>query len=434
MTATAPSAAPNLTTLPNGMSLLNAPITGSRNVGVVLIVRAGSRDETRETAGLAHFLEHLFFKGTTRRPSALTISREIDALGAVDNAYTDTEEVAYFAEGPAEAAHGLADIITDMLSNPLFVAEEVERERNVVLQELAARLLRPTGWIGDRLLSVAFGGDQPMSWSAAGYPGVVETVSRDAIVDYHRSFYAPEAMALVVSGGAGITADEAAELLAEVPTATPRPRVPAVWGRGELWTHNLRPRSGDEEAQVDLSLALPGIPALDADRPALGVMTHVLGSGMGSRLFHTVREREGLAYRIGAGHDYFEDAGLFTISTATRPADAARAVSLSRRELMRMTEEPVPEDELAAAKASMVGRLLRGTETAGNSAHWYAARWRAELPLETPDDRAAAIRAVTAEDVRRAAVRIAGGLEQTRVAYVGPEDQGRQLLDAMVGG
>ena len=432
MATVASTPLPTVSHLPNGVTMLDAPITGSRNVGVVLIVRAGSRDETRETAGLAHFLEHLFFKGTTRRPSALVISREIDALGAVDNAYTDTEEVAYHAEGPAEALHGLADIITDMLSHPLFEPEEVERERNVVLQELAARLLRPTGWIGDRIQSVAFGGGQPMSWSAAGYPSVIESVSRDAIVDYHASFYAPESMALVVSGGASISPDQAAELLADVPFATPRPRVPAEWGKGDLWTHNLRPLSGDEEPQIDMLFVLPGIPALDDDRTAMAVMAHVLGSGMGSRLFHTVRERAGLAYRISAGHEYFDDSGMFSISTATRPSDAVRAVSLSRGELVRMADEPVPEDELTAAKSSMVGRLLRGTETAGSSAHWYAARWRAELPLETPDERAKAIRAVTADDVLHAARRIVGGIEQTRLAYVGPEDQGKELLEAMV--
>src|SRR5947209_7979252 len=130
---------PTLTTLANGVTLLDAPIPASRNVGVVLIVRAGSRDETARTAGLAHFLEHLFFKGTERRPTALQISREVDALGAITNAYTDTEEVAYYGEGPAANLDPLTDVLCDLLSHPLFVAEEVERERNVVLQELAAR-------------------------------------------------------------------------------------------------------------------------------------------------------------------------------------------------------------------------------------------------------------------------------------------------------
>src|ERR1700694_1749826 len=164
---------PELTVLDNGVSLLNAPST-SRNSGVFLIVRAGSRDETAETSGLAHYLEHMFFKGTERRPTTKAISQEIDRLGASTNAYTDTEEVAYFAEGPALALGELADVITDMLSRPLFAAEEVERERNVVLQELGMRLSDPDGWSWDRLGTVAFGGGQPMSWSAAGFPAVME--------------------------------------------------------------------------------------------------------------------------------------------------------------------------------------------------------------------------------------------------------------------
>jgi predicted Zn-dependent peptidase len=422
-------APPQATRLPNGVTLLSAPMP-SRNVGVMLIVRAGSRDETRETAGLAHFLEHLFFKGTQRRPSSMEISREVDSLGAVTNAYTDTEEVAYYAEGPAASLDQLADIVTDMLSHPLFVAEEVERERNVVLQELAARLLRPQGWIGDRILSVAFGGEQPMSWSAAGYPAVVAQVSRDAIVDYHQSFYAPEAMALVVAGGAQLDESRAAELLRDVPMAAPRARVPAQWGQGDRYVANLRPLSGDEEAQVDLLLAYPGLAAQDPERTVLSVMTHVLGVGMSSRLFHTVREREGLCYRIGAGHEPFDDAGLFSISTATRPDDAARAVQLSTRELRRMAEEAVPDDELQAAKASMIGRLLRGTETAGAASHWYASRWRAALPMETPDERAAALQRVTAEDVQRVAQRVVAGVEDVRLAFVGPRDQGAELLEA----
>jgi predicted Zn-dependent peptidase len=421
---------PRVSTLENGVTLLNAPMP-SRNVGVMLIVRAGSRDETPQTAGLAHFLEHLFFKGTTRRPTSMEISREVDRLGAVTNAYTDTEEVAYYAEGQAASLDQLADVVTDMLSHPLFEAEEVERERNVVLQELAARLLRPQGWIGDRILSVAFGGDQPMSWSAAGYPSVVAQVQRDAIVDYHRSFYAPSAMALVVAGGAEIDDARAAELLRDVPKATPKTRQPARWGQGDRYAANVRPLSADEEPQVDLLLAFPGLPASDEDRTCLSVMTHILGVGMSSRLFHTVREREGLCYRIGAGHEPFDDTGLFSISTATRPDDAPRAVQLSARELRRMAEERVPEDELDAAKASMIGRLLRGTETAGASSHWYASRWRAQLSLETPDARSQAIAAVTAEQVQRVASRIVDHIDDVRLAFVGPRDQGDELLEAV---
>jgi len=421
--------APSLTVLPNGVSLLNAP-SASRNVGVFLIVRAGSRDETADTSGLAHYLEHMFFKGTSRRPTTLQISREIDRLGANTNAYTDTEEVAYYAEGPATTLDDLTDIITDMLTRPLFAAEEVERERNVVLQELSARLSDPEGWIWDRLGTVAFGGDQPMAWSAAGFPAVIEKASRDQLLDYHRSFYAPESMCLAIAGGSSLGAERAAELLADVPTAKPRPRVPAVWGQGERYTCNVRALTDQEEPQIRMVFAVPGIPATDEDRTALSVMTHILGGGMSSRLFHTVRERNGLCYSIFSHHEGFEDTGVFVISTGTRPKDAHKATELSFTEFRALAETPVPEDELSAAKSAMIGRLLRSTETAISLARFFGGRWRAGLPMETPDSRAEAISRVTAEQVQRVAQRIVAGAGEVRLAFVGPEDQGADLLEA----
>ena len=417
---------PSLVTLANGVSLLNAP-TPSRNVGVFLIVRAGSRDETRSTSGLAHYLEHMFFKGTARRPTTKSISQEIDRLGASTNAYTDTEEVAYYTEGPATALGELADVITDMLSRPLFVAEEVERERNVVMQELSMRLADPDGWIVDRIGSVAFGGDQPMSWSAAGFPAVIEKATREQLIAYHRSFYAPRSMCLVISGGATLLPEDAARLLADVPHAKPKPRVPATWGQGQPYVADVRP---NQEPQTRMMFAVPGVPARDPDRTALSVMTHVLGGGMSSRLFQTVRERNGLCYSIYAHHEGFEDAGLFAISTATRPKDARRATQLSFREFRRLADKRVPKAELAAAKSAMIGRLLRSTETAMASARFFGTRWRAGLPLETPDQRADAISRVTADEVQAQAQRIVAGLPQVRLALVGPEDQGEDLLAA----
>ena len=427
--STLPLLPPSVVTLSNGVTLLNAP-SASRNVGIFLIVRAGSRDESKETAGIAHYLEHMFYKGTEHRPTTRQITREIDRLGASTNAYTDTEEVGYYAEGPATAMHELADIVTDMLSRPLFAVEEVERERNVVLQELSARLADPDGWIWDRLGTVTFGADQPVSWSAAGFPWVVEKVTRDQLVEYHRSFYAPAAMCLTVAGGAALEVDKAEALLADIPHARPRPRAQALWGQGDRYAANVRPFTPAEEPQIKMALAVPGIPALDDDRTALSLMTYILGGGMSSRLFHTVRERNGLADSIFAHHEPMEDTGVFAIATGTRPKDAAKAVRLSFRELRKMAARPVPAAELSAAKSAMVGRLLRSTETAMASARFYGARWRARLPLETPDDRAAAIHRVTAAEVQRVAERIAAGIDDVRLAFVGPKDQGEALLDA----
>ena len=429
MNVAQPVYTPTLTRLSNEVTLLNAP-SGSRNIGVMLMVRAGSRDETAETSGLAHYLEHMFFKGTERRPNTELITREVDRLGGSTNAYTDTEEVAYFAEGPASATYQIADIITDMISRPLFAAEEVERERNVVLQELSARLADPEGWIWDRLGTVAYGGDQPMSWSAAGFPAVIEKATREQLLDYHQKFYAPASMCLVIAGGAEMDRAQAEELLKDVPQGTPKARVPATWGQGERFTSSIRPLVPDEEPQVRMALALPGLRALDDARTPMSVMSHILGGGMSSRLFLTVRERHGLCYSIFSHHEGYDDTGVFAISTATRPKDARQAVELSFMELRRMAEELVPEDELADAKSAMIGRLLRGTETAMASARFYGSRWRAGLPLETPDARADAISQVTAQQVRDCARRVVDRIEDVRFAFVGPEDQGNEIFEA----
>ena len=270
-----------------------------------------------------------------------------------------------------------------------------------------------------------------MAWTAGGLVPVIERATRDQLLAYHSTFYSPASMALVVSGGKSLDEATAERLLAGVPQGTPKKRVPAVWGQGERYVANVRPLSADEEAQIELCLAFPGLSADDEDRTALGVMSHILGSGMSSRLFHTVREREGLCYRISAGHQPYEDAGLFEIDTATRPKDVERAVALATVELEKMADELVPDDELKIAKASMVGHLLRGTETAGRSAHWYASRWRAGMPLETPVQRAEAFKAVSAQDVQRVAQRIVAGLNDVRLAFVGPQDMGSEILDAV---
>jgi zinc protease len=269
-----------------------------------------------------------------------------------------------------------------------------------------------------------------MAWSAAGFPAVIEKASRDQLLDYHRSFYAPESMCLAIAGGSSLGAERAAELLADVPTAKPRPRVPAVWGQGERYTCNVRALTDQEEPQIRMVFAVPGIPATDEDRTALSVMTHILGGGMSSRLFHTVRERNGLCYSIFSHHEGFEDTGVFVISTGTRPKDAHKATELSFTEFRALAETPVPEDELSAAKSAMIGRLLRSTETAISLARFFGGRWRAGLPMETPDSRAEAISRVTAEQVQRVAQRIVAGAGEVRLAFVGPEDQGADLLEA----
>jgi predicted Zn-dependent peptidase len=269
-----------------------------------------------------------------------------------------------------------------------------------------------------------------MSWSAAGFPQVIEKATREQLVDYHRAFYSPTSMCLVIAGGANLIAADAESLLSEIPHGKPRQRVPAKWGQGDRYTVNVRPPTAEEEPQARMVFAVPGIPARDPDRSSLSVFSHILGGGMSSRLFQTVRERNGLCYSIYSMHEGFDDAGLFAISTATRPKDARRATKLAFSEFRKLATKRVSADELEAAKSAMIGRLLRATETAMASARFYGTRWRAGLPLETPDNRADAIAKVTPAQVQAIGERIVAGIDDVRLAMVGPTDQGEELLSA----
>ena len=170
-----------ITKLSNGATLINVPMDGNANVGVYLIVKAGSRDETPQTAGLAHYLEHMFFKGSKNHPTTKKLTQVIAAMGASTNAYTSTEEVCYYAIGEAKDAEKIASIICDMLCHPIFDAQEMERERNVVRQELATRASDNNIWIYDNAGRTAFGANHPMSWSAGGSDDVIKSVTRDEL-------------------------------------------------------------------------------------------------------------------------------------------------------------------------------------------------------------------------------------------------------------
>lgn len=425
--------AAELTTLKNGVTLINVPMPDNDNVGIYLIVKAGSRDETPQTAGLAHFLEHMFFKGSANRPTTEQIAGEIADLGAMVNAYTDTEEVCYYTVGAAGDVEKLAEIITDMLCHPKFDAIEMERERNVVRQELATRAANNQVWLSDNRGEAAFGGGQPMAWTAGGSDDVIRKVSRAELVAYHASFYDPTKMALVVCGGAKLSPEAAEKMLADMPAGTATPRVPAKWGQGKEYVFKQRPALDGEQPQVTMSVMLPGLPTNHPDVTALRVMSTVLGGGMAARLFLKVREREGLCYTIRSRSEDFDDAGIFSIDTLTRPEHAEKAVRLAFAELRDLAVNEISEAELHRAQATLKGATLRGLETAANRGQAAASTWRAGRAIKTPAERVADVEAITTKDVQRMAQMLVRDLPQARLAFVGPDDQGKEILAAARG-
>lgn len=435
---------PTVTVLSNGVTLINIHVPESLAVTAEIVLRAGSRDETRDTAGLAHFNEHMPFKGTVRRPHPGDIDREISRLGGDMNAHTDTEEVAFFAVGPASELHTVADVVCDMVCCPLLDPVELHRERGAVLEEMGTRQQSPWGWLLDTLPAVAFGGDQAMAWSAIGREDVIKNVTRDRFEAYRRQFWDPTQMALVVCGGATLDPADAERMLAGLPNGRRAPRPRAVWGQGPLFAGKPIAVQKGERQLVRSAIAVPGLASTDPDALALDVLCGVLSGGASSRLARTVRRNAGVADTLEVLHSAYDDCGVFTVAVGTTPRMQERAVALAFEEIRRLASEPVGQAELARTRRILVGDLLRGTERSEDLAAYYCDRWRRGLPLLTPAELAAEIERVDAAAVLRVARRVAAGIPAARLTFLHPcdpatgldeagrtlEQQGRSLLQA----
>ncbi|MHB8507997.1 MAG: M16 family metallopeptidase [Candidatus Dormibacteria bacterium] len=346
-----------LTRLENGFTALTVPGTGSMTA--MLFVAAGARYEAREVAGTAHFLEHLFFKGTPTRPSTLQIAAEIDSMGCVFNAFTSNEYTAYFIKGAEDYAERAVAVLSDLLRNALIPTEEVERERGVVLQEMKMYHDQPAARCG-RMIHGLLYGDTPLGWDVLGFPEIITSVTREQVLAYREAFYAPDRMTLVIAGNVehATTVRLARENFA---TMVPRPAAaapPAIFG-SERVAQDHR-----DVQQATLQLAFPGPSYASGERElaASRLATIVLGGSMSSRLFIQVRERQGLCYHISASNHAYSDAGGLHVSTGVEPDRAVRAVTSILSEMEKIAVDGLSVDEAEKARALYKGRYVIGRE------------------------------------------------------------------------
>ena len=407
--------AAEISTLDNGLTVLTVP-GGTGSMSAMLFVGAGSRYETREVAGTAHFLEHLFFKGTPRRPTTLEIATEIDSLGCRFNAFTSEEYTAYYVKGAADYTEQAVDVIADMLKNALIPAEEVERERGVVLEEMKMYEDNPQAKV-QQLIGRAIYGDTPLGWGVIGFPEVIKTVSRDAIVVYRKRFYAPGRMTLVIAGN--VTHELNMRL--------------AQRHFGDLPSQELdRPASGvfnpptNEHAERDIQqanicLALPCLSYAQPEQDVIAarMMSAIFGGSMSSRLFISVRERQGLCYSVSSSLDLASDIGSMIIYTGTDPAKASTAVSSIVAEMEKLAGEGITPEELEKGRAMLKGRYVLDREDSMAQGYLAAAELLYRGRVSSREEQFALIDAVTADDIQAAAAKYLRP-EELRGALVGP--------------
>ena len=418
--------------LSNGTRVLTAPVPTAQSVSCVVLLAAGSRYETAETNGIAHFAEHMFFKGTERRPTSRAISGEIDGIGGEFNAFTGKEYTGYYVKCAAATRDVALDVLVDMLRHSTFDPEEIEREKGVIVEEMNMYFDTPRDFIGGVYEELLYG-DQPLGWHIIGRKETVRSATQETFREYLDRWYRPARMVVGVGGqiGDGLL-PRLEELLGDLePRETDEPRpfelngAAAANGGPRVTVHH---KASD---QAHLVLGVRSRPLVHPDRYVLQLLATVLGGGMSSRLFTEVRERRGLAYYVyGSNHSY-TDAGSLAAQAGVDIDRIDQAVETILRELRGMAEEPVPSDELEKARAFAKGRFVLGLESPHAQLMFGLRREVLEGAPTEPADVLAALDAVTAEDIQRVAQELIGG-GGLHLAVIGPFEDAERFERLLV--
>ena len=402
--------------LPNGLRVVTAPMPQAQSVSCFLMLATGSRYETREQSGIAHFAEHMFFKGTERRPAAKDIAAEIDNLGAEFNAFTGKEYTGYYVKAAAEHRDAALDVLVDMLRFSKFDPEEIEREKGVIVEEMNMYFDTPRDFIGGVYEELLYG-DQPLGWDIIGTKETVRAATRDTFLEYTGRWYKPGRLVVGVGGAVGEgLLDRVGELLGDmVAEATPEPLSVTPHGNGRV-------RAFEKKSdQAHLVLGVKSYPIEHPDRYPLQLLATVLGTGMSSRLFTEVRERRGLAYYVFGTNQAYTDAGSLYAQAGVDINRIDEAVETIVAEFRKIADERVPEEELRKAKNVAKGRFVLSLESPQGTIMYGLRREVLEGRVVEPVEVLAAIEQVTADDIQRVARDLIAS-DKLRLAVIGPFD------------
>jgi predicted Zn-dependent peptidase len=404
------------TVLENGLRILTSPLPHTRSVSVALFVGAGSRYEDDSVAGISHFLEHMLFKGTHKRGTPREIAEAIEGVGGVMNAATDKELTVYWAKVPIDHFSVALDVLLDQLLNSRLDPLELERERKVVIEELAMVEDSPGELVGLLLESLLWP-DQALGRDIAGSPESVRGISRDAMLEYLATQYVPQNTVLSVAGNIDhhTVVGEVMEHVTSWQSRRCGTWAPAGDGQN---TSRVGLRSKRTE-QTQIELGYPAYSAFHPDRYVLDVMNTIFGEGMSSRLFLEVRELRGLAYDVHSSVAHFMDTGAFVVGAGVDPAKAVECIRAIRGELNRIRSTLVPETELTKAKEYIKGRMVLRMEDSRAVSSWIGGQELLRGEIRSVDEVLAAIDAVTPEAILRVAADIIRD-DRANLALVGP--------------
>ena len=391
------------TTFDNGLRVVTQQVPGMHTVSIGVWVANGARCELPAEQGVAHFIEHLLFKGTNRR-TARQITREIDSLGGVLNAFTSYEYVCYYAKALAKSLPQVVDILSDMFLHSIFPAEEIERERKVVLQEIKMRDDAPEESIHDRLHQ-SFWKGHPLGHPILGTEATISSMQRDTILQFRDHWYRPSEIMIAAAGAVEHTAlvkllkDSFSALQPGEPRRTAQPQLRAGAGPVlELYERDLE--------QTLICLATEGLPTTSTERYSLMILNAILGGGMSSRLFEEIREKRGLAYSVYSYASSFSDAGSLAVYAGTERERCCDALKIILEEMARLRSAIVPGDELDAAREQIKGKVMMSLESSDSYMSRLARSYLNFGRYQPVDEIMAGFDAVTADDLAQLATRL----------------------------
>lgn len=412
---------PQIFTLKNGLQVILVDTKAFPTLTTILLVGAGSRYENKDNNGVAHFFEHMAFKGSKKYPNTQIISSTIEGLGGIFNAFTSKDHTGYWIKSTNEHFTTVVDVIADMIKNPLLLEKEIEREKGVITEEINMYEDTPYQKVSDLFENLLYRGSS-LGFDVIGTKKTVNSFSRKTFVDYIRQLYYPNNSVLVVAGG-----------LKKKYLSTIKEKF-ADWKQSDktsfkkVTENQTQPQiliKNKKTEQAHFYLGFRAFSFFDKRRYALSVLGAILGGGMSSRLFTEVRERRGLCYYISTGREFYHDAGyIYTRAGVANNLDKIKqAIEVTLKEHQKMIKGEIKPDEIKKAKEMIKGRMLLSLEDSFNIASFYGIKKILEDALQTPDEIISKIEKVTADDI----VSVASDLfkpERLNFALVGPFFEG----------
>lgn len=401
--------------LKNDLKLITVPMDGTKTITILVMFKTGSRYESRENNGISHFLEHMFFKGTEKRPGHLVLSSELDSLGCEYNAFTSKENTGYWIKVDSGKIDQALDIISDMLINSKFEESEIEKEKGVIIEEINMYHDNPKMYIED-LFEQCLYGDQPAGWEIIGPKENIKKFTREDFLSYFNTQYGIGSAVVCLAGKVGEKEKELAEkYFADMKKDgfIDKIRVNEKQSEPNVLVHKKK------VDQSVLALGTRAYPIGHPDEYVLKVLSVLLGGSMSSRLFVEIREKRGLAYFVRTMSEFFTDSGYLTTQAGVPNKKVDEAVKIILAEYKKMSEELISEEELKKIKDLIKGRNIIALESSDDMANWYARQATLRGEIKTPEEFFEKIDKVTSKDIKRVAEDIFKN-EKLNLAIIGP--------------